>query len=68
LRNKCAWRLASCLLALSSAEAARVNNSRHNVTGAWSDRVVFDIDPGEGVEFAAICEVAMRLKDVSGMF
>jgi bifunctional non-homologous end joining protein LigD len=30
------------------------------------DWVVFDLDPGEGVEFAAICEVALRLKDVIG--
>jgi bifunctional non-homologous end joining protein LigD len=30
------------------------------------DWVVFDLDPGEGVEFAAICEVAMGLKEVLG--
>jgi bifunctional non-homologous end joining protein LigD len=30
------------------------------------DWVVFDLDPGEGVEFAAICEVAMSLKEVMG--
>jgi bifunctional non-homologous end joining protein LigD len=30
------------------------------------DWVVFDLDPGEGVEFSAICEVALRLKDVMG--
>jgi bifunctional non-homologous end joining protein LigD len=30
------------------------------------DWVVFDLDPGEGVEFAAICEVAMSLKEVLG--
>jgi bifunctional non-homologous end joining protein LigD len=30
------------------------------------DWVVFDLDPGEGVEFAAICEVALRLKAVMG--
>lgn len=30
------------------------------------DWVVFDLDPGEGVEFAAICEVALRVKDVIG--
>jgi bifunctional non-homologous end joining protein LigD len=28
------------------------------------DWVVFDLDPGEGVAFAAICEVALLLKDV----
>jgi DNA ligase D-like protein (predicted polymerase)/DNA ligase D-like protein (predicted 3'-phosphoesterase) len=30
------------------------------------DWVVFDLDPGEGVEFAVICEVALSLKDVIG--
>jgi bifunctional non-homologous end joining protein LigD len=30
------------------------------------DWVVFDLDPAEGVEFAAICEVALRLKEVLG--
>ncbi|HEY7181122.1 MAG TPA: non-homologous end-joining DNA ligase [Blastocatellia bacterium] len=30
------------------------------------DWVVFDLDPGEGVEFAALCEVAMSLKEVLG--
>jgi bifunctional non-homologous end joining protein LigD len=28
------------------------------------DWVVFDLDPGEGVEFATICEVAISLKEV----
>ncbi|MBO0724440.1 MAG: non-homologous end-joining DNA ligase [Blastocatellia bacterium] len=30
------------------------------------DWAVFDLDPGEGVEFAAICEVAMILKEIVG--
>jgi DNA ligase D-like protein (predicted polymerase)/DNA ligase D-like protein (predicted 3'-phosphoesterase) len=30
------------------------------------DWVVFDLDPDEGVEFSAICEIALRLKDVMG--
>jgi bifunctional non-homologous end joining protein LigD len=30
------------------------------------DWVVIDLDPGEGVDFAVICEVALRLKDVIG--
>ena len=30
------------------------------------DWVVFDLDPGEGVEFAAVCEIAMSLKEVVG--
>jgi bifunctional non-homologous end joining protein LigD len=30
------------------------------------DWVVFDLDPGEGVEFAAVCEIAMSLKEVMG--
>jgi bifunctional non-homologous end joining protein LigD len=28
--------------------------------------VVFDLDPSEGVEFAAICELALRLKNILG--
>lgn len=30
------------------------------------DWIVFDLDPGEDVEFTAICEVALHLKDVLG--
>jgi DNA ligase D-like protein (predicted polymerase)/DNA ligase D-like protein (predicted 3'-phosphoesterase) len=40
-------------------------NSRARNLG-HPDWVVFDLDPDEGVEFAAVCEVAMRLKDVIG--
>jgi bifunctional non-homologous end joining protein LigD len=30
------------------------------------DWIVFDLDPGDGVEFAAICEIALHLKKVIG--
>jgi bifunctional non-homologous end joining protein LigD len=49
---------------LSSIELHPWNSRTRNLGNP--DWVVFDLDPGEGVEFAAICEVALRLKDVLG--
>ena len=40
-------------------------NSRARNLGR-PDWVVFDLDPGEGVKFASICEVALGLRDVLG--
>jgi bifunctional non-homologous end joining protein LigD len=39
---------------------SRVRNLDH------PDWCVFDLDPGEGVEFAAICELALHLKTILG--
>ena len=44
------------------------NRLRQGESSPYSGRVVFDIDSGEGVEFTAVCEVSLRLKEVSGMF
>ena len=49
---------------LGSIELHQWNSRARNLDRP--DWVVFDLDPGEGVEFAAVCEIAMSLKKVLG--
>ena len=52
---------------LSAAQANVIEFHTFNTTthpGEHPDRVSFELDPGDGVDWPAVCEAALRLRDV----
>jgi len=52
---------------LSAAQASVIEFHTFNTTthpGEHPDRVSFELDPGDGVDWPAVCEAALRLRDV----
>lgn len=52
---------------LSAAQADVIEFHTFNTTthpGERPDRVSFDLDPGDGVDWPSVCEAALRLRDV----